>query len=231
MRPEGGFGGASFAPPSPVITRGIIALCIAVQIASSFGGAALAAAMTDHAALIPARVTGQLPTLPGDVPAALTLITSLFLHAGWLHLVVNLTFLLWVGRQVEIVAGRTWFVALYIVAGIAGGLLQVAVAPHSPEQVVGASGAIAGVFGAYAMLFARRRAESRRLFGVPLAGELITALWYLATWIGLQLLTAAVFNTGSGVGFAGIGGIAIWTHIGGFAVGLIAGQMLRRRWR
>ena len=224
MKPEGGFGGASFAPPPPVVTRAIVGLCVAVQLVATLGGAAVADALARHAALVPGRLTGRLPSLPGDVPAPLTLLTALFLHAGWVHLALNLTFLLWVGRHVEIVAGRARFIMLYVLSGIAGGLLQVAVAPGSPEQVVGASGAIAGVFGAYAVLFAQSRAGPRRVFGVTIAGELLTALWYLATWIVLQLLTAVAFNTGQG-------GIAIWTHIGGFVVGLVFAQPLARRFR
>ncbi len=222
MKPEGGFGGASFAPPSPVVTRTVIALCVAVQLVLSFGGVALSTSVGRHAALIPARLTGHLPSLPGDVPAPLTLLTALFLHAGWVHLAVNLSFLLWVGRHVELVAGRVRFVALYLLSGVAGGLLQVAVAPASASEVIGASGAIAGVFGAYAVLFAQSRAGSRRILGLTVAGEVLTALWYLVTWIGLQLLTALAFNTGEG-------GIAIWTHIGGFVVGLVAAQLFARR--
>jgi len=177
-----------------------------------------------HAALVPARLTGSLLPHSGDLPAVLTLLTALFLHAGWLHLVVNMTFLLWVGRHVELVAGRAYFVAIYVVSGLAGGLLEVAVAPHSPEQIIGASGAIAGVFGAYAVLFARSRIGSKRLFGLTIAGEVFTAAWYLATWVGLQLLIAVAFNTGAG-------GIAVWTHIGGFIIGLIGVQPLARRLR
>ena len=224
MKPEGGFGGASFAPPAAVVTRTIVALCVVVQIALSVGGAAVTAAVTAHAALIPARLSGALAVHPGDVPAGLTLITAMFLHGGWVHLLLNLSFLLWVGRHVELVAGRGHFIVLYVLAGIAGGLLEVAVAPASAEQIVGASGAISGVFGAYAVLFARSRLASRRVLGVPVAGELMTALWYLATWIGLQLLTAVALNSGQG-------GIAIWTHIGGFAVGLIVAQPIARRYR
>ncbi len=224
MKPEGGFGGASFAPPSPLITRGIIGACVAVQLFTSFGGDRLSTALVAHAALIPARVTYRLPTLTGDLPAPLTLLSSLFLHAGWVHLVLNLSFLLWIGRHVEVVVGRLRFVALYLASGIAGGLLQVAVAPGSTEQIIGASGAISGVFGAYAVLFARSRAGPRRVLGVTVAGEVVTALWYLATWVGLQMLTAVTFNTGQG-------GIAVWTHIGGFAVGLVAAQPMARRFR
>jgi len=222
VKPEGGFGGASFAPPSPVVTRAIVGLCVAVQLVASLGGPALAAALAGHAALIPARLTGHLPSQPGDIPAPLTLITALFLHAGWIHLALNLVFLLWVGRHVETVVGRGRFAALYLLGGIAGGALQVAVDPMSAGQVIGASGAIAGVFGAYAMLFARSRVASRRVLGVMVSGEIFTALWYVATWIVLQLLTGLAFNTGQS-------GIAIWTHIGGFVVGLAAARFLVRR--
>jgi membrane associated rhomboid family serine protease len=222
LKSEGGFGGASFTPPSAPVTRAIVAVCVLVQLTSTIGGVAFSDTLADHAALIPVRVVGFVPSRVGDVPAALTLLTSLFLHAGWIHLVLNMTFLLWVGRHVEIAVGRARFVLLYGVSGIVGGLLQVAVAPHSIEPVVGASGAIAGVFGAYAILFARSRAAARRVLGIPVSAEVATALWYAITWIVLQLLTAVAFN-------AGVGGIAIWTHIGGFIVGLIFAQPFIRR--
>ena len=222
MKPEGGFGGASFTPPSARVTGAIIAVCVLVQVAATVGGEGLTDTFAGHAALVPARVIGALPSQPGDVPAPLTLLTSLFLHAGWLHLFLNLSFLLWVGKHVEIAIGSSRFIMLYALAGIAGGLLQVAVGPHSVAPVVGASGAIAGIFGAYAVLFARSRAEARRILGVQVSAGVVTALWYAATWIGLQLLTAVAFNTGDG-------GIAIWTHIGGFIVGLAFAQPFVRR--
>ena len=230
MKPEGGFGGASFTPPSAPLTRAIVVACVAVELVAQLGS--IGSALDRHAALIPARLTGLVPSLPGDIPAALTLFTALFLHAGWVHLFVNLTFLLWVGRHVEIVAGRTRFVALYMLSGIAGGLLQVAVAPASAVPVIGASGAIAGVFGAYAVLFGRSQVAARRLGPVTVPAGLLTALWYAAAWIGLQLLTAVAFNTGGGVGGSRdwAGGIAIWTHIGGFVTGLVSAQFVRRRW-
>ncbi len=222
MKPEGGFGGASFAPAAPVVTRAIIAMCVVIQIVAAFGGGTIGEAISRHAGLIPARVSGVLAAGPSDVPAVLTLVTSLFLHAGWLHLAVNMSFLLWVGRHVEAVAGPIRFAALYLLGGIAGGLLQLAVAPASLVAVVGASGAIAGVFAAYALLFARRRIATRRILGVAIPGEVSTALWYLATWVALQFLTALAFNTGGG-------GVAVWAHIGGFVVGLIAARPLARR--
>ena len=101
-----------------------------------------------------------------------------------------------------------------------GGLLQVAVDPAQTAPVIGASGAIAAVFGAYAVLFARSRAEPRRVLGLIISGETLTALWYAATWIGLQLLTGYAFNTGTGMTQ-----IAIWTHIGGFLAGLLTARL------
>jgi len=222
LKPEGGFGGESFTPPSAPVTRAILALCVLVQLAATIGGAHFGAVMARHAALIPGRVTGRLASLPGDVPAVLTPLTSLFVHAGWLHLTLNLVFLLWVGRNVEIVVGRARFILLFLVSGVAGALFEVAGAPGSAEQVIGASGAIAGVFGAYAMLFARQRARPRRVLGLTLGSAVLTALWFAASWTGLQLLTAAAFNTGEG-------GIAVLSHIGGFLAGLALARPLARR--
>ena len=222
MKPEGGFGGASFTPPTAHVTRAIVAVCVVVQIVATLGGAGVADTIAGHAALIPARVAGFVPPRAGDIPAGLTLLTSLFLHAGWVHLALNLTFLWWVGRNVEIEIGRARFVLLYALGGLVGGLFQVAVAPHSIAPVVGASGAIASVFGTYSVLFARSRAKARRVLGITISAAFATAVWYAAAWIGLQLLTAVAFNNGEG-------GIAIWTHIGGFIVGLIFAQPFVRR--
>ena len=207
-------------PPAPV-TLTIIVACLLVQIVVTVGGGLLAARLGLQAGLIPARLGGTAIGLPGSVPAALTLVTSLFLHAGWIHLALNLTFLAWVGRHVESVTGSAGFAALYIVGGIAGGLLQFIVGPGSLAPVIGASGAVAGVFGAYAVMFARSRAAAQRVLGVAVSSEVATAVWYAATWIGLQLLTAVAFNTGGQ-------GVAIWAHIGGFVTGLIFAQPFGR---
>jgi membrane associated rhomboid family serine protease len=156
------------------------------------------------------------------VPAPLTLLSSLFIHGGWLHLGLNLVFLLLVGRMVDWVVGPGKLLAIFLIGGVAGGLLQVVATPNSGFPVIGASGAIAAVFAAYATLFARRRANARRILGLNVSGEFLTALWFAAVWVGLQLMTGAAFN-GAG------GGIAIWAHIGGFVTGLILAQPLLRR--
>lgn len=175
-----------------------------------------------RAGLIPARLTGTIEMAATAVPAPLTLVTSLFLHGGWIHLGLNLVFLLLVGRMVEWVAGPGKLLAIFLIGGISGGLLQVLATPDSGFPVIGASGAIAAVFAAYATLFARRRANARRVLGFNISSEFLTALWFAAVWIGLQLMTGVAFN-GAG------GGIAIWAHIGGFVAGLVLAQPLLRR--
>jgi membrane associated rhomboid family serine protease len=209
-----------FKPPVPVATNGLIGLCVAVEAALTVGGPVFADRVERLFALIPARVTAVFAGIETPL-ALLTLVSHVFLHAGWLHLGLNMMFLVWVGRYVEWVTGRWALLALFTIGGIAGGALQVAVAPYSAGTVIGASGAIAAVFGAYAILFARSQVKPRSFLGLQLSGETLMALWLALAWIGLQLLTALVFNTGGG-------GFAIWTHIGGFLVGLIAGRFWGR---
>lgn len=211
-----------FKPPPAPVTRAILVLCIAVQAISTLGGPQFAEMLALKGALIPARLSGAVVGLPGSVPAPLTLVTSLFLHAGWVHLLLNLVFLAWVGKYCEWAVGRGKFVLLYLLSGIAGGVLQYLAGPVSVVPVVGASGAIAGVFGAYAVLFARNEVAPRRVLGMQISAEVLTAGWYAATWIGLQLLTGIAVNDGSA-------GIAIWAHIGGFITGLLFAQPFNRR--
>lgn len=210
-----------FQPPVAKATRAIILICIAIQAVLSVSGAEFADQVTQRSGLIAARLTGAVGLADAGT-ASLTLLTSLFLHAGWFHLVMNLFFLGFVGRYVEWITGPAKFLGLYLVGGLAGGLLQVAVAPDSVVPVVGASGAIAAVFAVYAVLFARRKAAPRVVLGIALPADLLNALWLAIVWIGLQLLTGLVFNDGNG------SGIAIWAHIGGFVAGLLLAKPMSR---
>ena len=212
-----------FQPPKPARATGaIVIVCVAIQLLATIAGHNMLVELALRAGLMPARLTGTLDLGMAAVPAPLTLITSLFIHGGWLHLILNLLFLLIVGRMVEWVIGPARLVGLFIVGGIAGGLLQALVSPASTLPVIGASGAIAAVFACYATLFARSRANARTVLGVKMSSEVLTALWFAAVWIGLQLMTGAAFNAGGG-------GIAIWAHIGGFVAGLLIAQPLTRR--
>ncbi len=208
-----------YKPPKAIVTNVLIGLCVAVQAAVALGGGGFGAALDANFGLVPARIAAAVYGGPDLLPAAVTLITHMFLHGGWLHLGLNMLFLAWVGKYVEWVAGGRVLSFLFVAGGIAGGLLQVVVDPKSLASVIGASGAIAAVFAGYAVLFSRNRVISRSVLGVAVPGEALKALWYAATWIGLQLLTALAFNTGPGGGQ-----IAIWTHIGGFIAGLLLVQ-------
>lgn len=212
-----------FQPPKAArATNAIVLLCLAVQLLATIAGPTFLADLAVRAGLIPARLTGVVDLPAVAVPAPLTLLTSLFIHGSWLHLGLNLLFLLLVGRMVEWVIGPARLLLLFGLGGVVGGLLQAVITPDSTLPVIGASGAIAAVFACYATLFARRRANARRILGITISSEVLTALWFAAVWIGLQLMTGVAFN-GQG------GGIAIWAHIGGFVAGLIAAQPLSRR--
>lgn len=208
-----------FKPPTPIATNSLVGLCVVVQAAVAVGSLGLGQALIGEFGLIPARITAAIAGKAALLPALITLVSHMFLHSGWLHLGLNLLFFVWVGRYVEWVIGWRALIGLFLAGGIIGGLAQYAANPNAVVPIVGASGAIAAVFGAYAVLFATSRVTSRRWFGLRVSGDTLTALWYAATWVGLQLMTGLAFNLGSGMNQ-----IAIWTHIGGFLTGLFVAR-------
>lgn len=212
-----------FRPPVALATRAILIICVGFQLLALVMGAAFDQWLILTAGLVPARLTGEVIGLKGALPASLTLVTHMFLHGGLVHLAMNMVFLAWVGRQVEWLLGTGRFLLLFLLGGIAGGLMQVFMTPASVVPMVGASGAISAVFATFALLFAQPGERPARFLGVALSGETVRALRYAALWIGLQLLTAVAFN------MPGTGGIAIWSHIGGFLVGLLFGLPYVRR--
>jgi len=153
---------------------------------------------------------------PGPSPIYLTLLSSMFMHGGWLHLGGNMLFLWIFGDNVEHRAGPLLFLVAYLATGIVGSLAQVWSDQSSPIPSLGASGAISGVLGAYIVLFPRNRVTVflfRFLVQVP-------ALVAIGMWIALQLV-AGFADT------AGVGGVAYLAHIGGFGAGVVAGLLLR----
>ena len=168
----------------------------------------------------------QLYWTRGLVPAEFTwtaVVTSMFLHGGWGHILSNMLSLWIFGDNVEDRLGRGRFLLFYLLAGAAGGLAQVWWDPASGVPLVGASGAIAGVMGAYLVMFPHSRILVLvfLLFFIDIIE--IPALVYLCFWFILQLVS----GMGSVVHESG-GGVAYWAHIGGFASGL-AGVFLYRR--
>ena len=167
----------------------------------------------------------------GTIPANITqgqdlytLITSMFIHGGWLHLIGNMIFLWIFGDNIEAALGHWVYLGFYLLAGIAGSLTHVLFSPQSVIPSIGASGAISGVLGCYAILFPTR--EVRVLIIAVVAR--VSALVFLGVWGLLQLLNGLV---ALGVQTVETGGVAFWAHVGGFAFGLIVGVIAREAHR
>ena len=158
---------------------------------------------------IPARLSGQFDIAPA-VPALLTPLTATLVHGGPLHLLFNLLMLLWCGTAVERVLGRGALVLLYVVGAYASAMAQWAVGPGSVVPMIGASGAIGAVIGAFALSFGR----PKQIVRSQSLNRTLNALWLLAAWVVLQLLTGL---TAGGQGLM----LATAAHIGGFVAGLL----------
>jgi len=163
---------------------------------------------------------------PGSPHASLLdklspLVTSMFLHGSWMHIISNLWFLLLFGRGVEDRLGHARYLLLYFAGGVASGALQLATHWGSALPTIGASGAIAGVMGAYFLLFPFARITTLvPVFILPLFVD-IPALFFLGLWFATQIYSG-VYAYSLGADF---GGIAWWGHIGGFVAGMyLAGR-------
>ena len=154
------------------------------------------------------------------IPEPLTFITYMFLHAGWLHLISNMLFLWVFADNVEDAFGYFAFALFYLLCGIAGALAHVMMAPDSPAPLIGASGAVSGVIGAYVLLYPKARVWILLFFRIPLR---ISAIWVLGGWFLLQVFSVLTAETGSDVQ------VAWWAHIGGFIAGLAITLVLRSR--
>jgi rhomboid family protein len=155
-----------------------------------------------------------------------SLITSQFLHAGWMHIIWNMVYLWIFGDNVEDRLGHVGYLIFYLGAGAAAATLQVLFNPFSGIPMVGASGAIAGVMGAYFVLYPQSRVLTAIfiLFFFDLVE--IPAVFFLGFWFLMQLLS----GVGSlGASTAAGGGTAFWAHVGGFVAGAAIGLVLRRR--
>jgi membrane associated rhomboid family serine protease len=158
-----------------------------------------------------------------DAPAALiTLLTSSFLHAGWLHLLANMLYLGVFGAPVERRIGATRFAALYLVSGLVGSLAYLLAQPTSDLPAVGASGAIAGIIAAHLVLFPNATLGSLAPVLFLHVVESTPTLLLLLVWLATQLLSGVASLTTTT-------GIAWWAHAGGFASGLALAPLVRRR--
>jgi membrane associated rhomboid family serine protease len=171
-------------------------------------------------ATVPARIPSFLAGQVGFETAFLPLLTSLFLHAGLLHLGGNMLFLWIFGDNVEDFFGHLTYLFFYLVCGIGAGLLHVFFNLTSIVPALGASGAISGVMGAYMLLYPRERILTLVfIFLVPIPAVFILGYWFL-----LQFLSGV-----SALGGTASGGVAVWAHVGGFLLGMILTSLARRR--
>lgn len=177
-------------------------------------------AVAQAGGFIPAHVAT--PPGPGwPVPVLLTPLTATLVHSGFVHLFFNLMILLFCGRSIERVLGGQGMVILYLVGAYAAAAAEYPLHPETTVPMVGASGAISAVLGAFALLFGRNKVKVAN----PGLASLLHALWLAAAWIGLQILVGLTFQT-SGLR------IAIGAHIGGFIAGLLlAKPLLLLKWR
>ncbi|MBT4890213.1 MAG: rhomboid family intramembrane serine protease [Rhodospirillales bacterium] len=159
---------------------------------------------------IPAVVFGyaELPPELFIVPSEITLLSSMFLHGGWMHLIGNMLFLWVLGDNVEDTMGHKRFVAFYVLCGLAAALAHAALDPHSKIPMIGASGAISGVIGAYLLLHPKAPIHTLVFYFVIA----IPAWIVLGLWIGIQLFN--ILQDGGG-------NVAWWAHIGGLLAGII----------
>ncbi len=197
----------------PIVTYALIAINILVFLLELLGGDAFIYAWS----FVPARF------LSSPIVGLITLFTSMFLHAGWLHLGGNMLYLLIFGDNVEDRFGHFKFLIFYVLCGLAAGLAQYAISMFSEYPTLGASGAIAGVLAAYLILFPGRKVR------VLLAAWVVSlpALLVIGAWIVIQLVS----GLGTLSDATSTGGVAYMAHIGGFAAGLVLTLFMRSKAR
>jgi len=206
---------------TPLVTYALIGACVLVflwQLSSGIQRSVYAAGV------IPAVLLGdaQLPPGVALVGPWTSVVTSMFLHGGFMHIAGNMLYLWIFGDNVEDSMGHARFIIFYVLCGVAAVFAQALPDPASEVPMIGASGAISGVLGAYMLLFP----HARVLVGVPLGFVLHTmrlpAIWVLLLWFGLQLLSS-VFSQGAA------GGVAFRAHIGGFLAGMVLIPLFKHR--
>ncbi len=216
---------------TPVVTVGLVAANLLVWfLVQGAGHQAAIAGSICELGLIPAELLGQVPAgtripLGGGASCVLgssavwyTPVSSMFLHGGWLHVIGNMWFLWLFGNNVEDAMGHLRFLVFYLLTGLIGAGGQVMVHPDSTIPMVGASGAISGIMGAYILLYPRVRVHVLFFLGFFVFTRALPAWLMLGFWFLLQVLGG--LPSLGGIRGDG-GGVAFWAHAGGFAAGAL----------
>jgi membrane associated rhomboid family serine protease len=166
---------------------------------------------------------GSVPQFPGPSPIWLTLVSAMFMHGGWAHILGNMLYLWVFGDNIEDAFGHTKYIIFYLISGLAASFAQIAIDTDSVIPTLGASGAIAGVLGSYVVMFPHNRIRALLPLGFLWTTVELPAMVVLGLWIVLQLISqyTSSLSTGSG-------GVAYMAHIGGFAAGVVLTFFFRR---
>lgn len=220
---------------TPVVTLAIIAVNVVVWLAVQRGGAEPGMVRSVcELGLIPGELLGRVaegtlvrfgPDLACQIgaPAPHTVLSSMFLHGSWFHLLGNMWFLWIFGNNVEDSMGRGRFVAFYLLCGVLAAAGHVAMQPGSPIPMVGASGAISGVMGAYLVLYPRVRVHMVLFIVIFITTFTVPAYVMLFYWVFLQVFGGAITLGAEG------GGVAYAAHLGGFVAGAALIKLFARR--
>jgi membrane associated rhomboid family serine protease len=213
----------SLSTSRPYVNYSLIAVCAVIYAWQSVLDAGGGQRVVDALGAIPAVLLtdARLPPDLSWLPRYATPLTSMFLHASWMHLLGNLLFLWIFGDNVEDAMGHGRYVLFYVACGIAAVFVQAFADPRSAYPIIGASGAISGVLGAYLLLFPRARVLTLVLLPFFLTTVRVPAMLLLLLWFAVQLV--------SDVALAGDGSVAFRAHIGGFVAGMLLVPLLKRR--
>ncbi len=213
---------------TPVVTWSLIAACFVVFAyelgLQANGGDRALSAFFDRWGVVPRDFLAAIGAGRLGSPAALAGIASLFIHAGWLHILGNMLYLWIFGNNIEDRLGRLPYLLFYVTGGLVAAVTQASIDPTSSVPLVGASGAIAAVLGAYLVLYPGARVLSLVFLGIFYQLAEIPALVVLGFWFVLQLVDA---SAALGQLQSGVGGIAFFAHIGGFVLGMAVGIAAR----
>jgi len=210
---------------TPYVNYFLIALNLLIYLFQSTLDPVSSKALASQLGFIPAHVT-QFLTGTGRFDFAsvfLPFLTSMFLHGSWLHVIGNMWFLWIFGDNIEDHMGHIQYLAFYLLSGIAAAAAEVLLTPNVRVPTVGASGAIAGVLGAYFILYPRARVLT---WFPPIFLFYLPAWVMLGYWFAVQFLSGAATSSAA---YSQAGGIAFWAHVGGFAAGILLVKLLPER--
>jgi len=196
------------------VTTGIIILNVFVFLLELAGGDAF---------------VKQWSVIPADIVAGrhwITILTAMFMHGGFLHILGNMVFLWAFGPELEVAMGRLRYLTFYLLSGIVASLAQIALMPSSTVPNLGASGAIAGVMGAFLITYPRDQIRTVLLLGIFTRITMVPAALLIGLWFVIQL-----FDGVGAVADVQTGGVAYMAHVGGFLFGVVTGRWFERAMR